>query len=111
MPRKIVSELNCNKINNAAHNKIARKISACKIEILPEAKGRALVRLTFLSKLRSKISLMMQPTLRISAAPKKNNKIICGEISEEFSLASNAKANKQGRNRSQMPIGLSRRIN
>lgn len=71
-PNKIVAKLNCNKIISASDNKIVSKIRAFLIEIVPQAIGRFLVLATFLSKLRSKISLMMQPAERIKTEPRKN---------------------------------------
>lgn len=49
-------------------------IEACFFVIWFAASGRDFVRVTFLSKSTSTMSLIMQPALRVIIAPKKNNK-------------------------------------
>jgi hypothetical protein len=90
-------------------NKIPKKLTAFFKEILPEAIGLFLVLTTLLSKFRSRISLITQPAERIKKEPIKNNKAKYFQLNWWFWKII-AIAQRQGKNNSQVPMGLLKRI-
>tara|TARA_B100001121_G_C18524157_1_gene542779 strand:+ start:508 stop:789 length:282 start_codon:yes stop_codon:yes gene_type:complete len=82
------------------------------IEILFDAIGLDLVRLTFLSIFLSTMSLTMHPALLIKTDPRKNNiKYKIKLSNEKFNVEAKANPYAQGQKRSIIPIGLFNRVN
>ena len=107
-PRIIALILNCININNEKNNNKIKKIIASKIDTLFVTNGLLDVRLTFLSRLMSIMSLIIQPELRIKKDPI-TKKIYHCKCSIGL-IGVIAKANQHGHIRSVKPIGLLKRI-
>ena len=112
-PAMIVAILNCSKINSAKNSKINKKIIEFFTEIFCEARGRFLVRATFLSKFLSNKSLIMQPALLIKNPPRvKRIRWLINFEDSIFALVLKIKDNakRHGKINKALPIGCLKRI-
>lgn len=112
IPKTMVVTLNCRRIMSPNSNKVAKNKTPLRGGTAPLAKGRFLVRSTILSRSRSHKSFTTHPAPRMITAPIINKAMIRHSCDPKLDIPPEARVMLQnpGSSKSQIPIGLSRRI-
>ncbi len=111
IPRVIVVVLNCSNMRSPMSRRANKNIKPCFGVMAPLASGLFLVRSTCLSKSRSHKSLMTQPAPRMMTAPMIKKVIVIMLCEERFCIPPDARVmlQRQGKSKSHMPTGRSKR--
>ncbi|MGY4329748.1 hypothetical protein ACVWWG_004165 [Bradyrhizobium sp. LB7.2] len=102
--------MNCSNTTSPISACATMKASACFALTWPDGSGRERVRSTLSSRSRSVMSFQVQPAPRITKAPTKNRTMVSGRRPTSCAMpAASAADHQHGINRSQEPIGRSKR--